>query len=62
MRRSRPDADRDERIPADARAILERGEDAPDRCTIYDASIPGRIETTWITAADGSFVDLEDAR
>ena len=61
-RRSRPDPDRDARLPADARAILERYDDAPDLCTIYDASIPRRIDTTWITAAEESFVDLEDAR
>ncbi|MFC4247966.1 hypothetical protein ACFOZ7_13610 [Natribaculum luteum] len=61
-RRSRPDPDRDDRLPADARVALERYEDAPDVCTIYDASIPARVATTWISAEEGSFVALEDAR
>lgn len=64
MARSRSDseADRDDRVPTDCRAILDRTDDAPDTCTIYDASIPRRITTTWITAEEGSFVALEEMR
>lgn len=35
-------------------------EDAPDECTIYPRGVSGGARTTtWISAKEGSYVDLE---
>lgn len=45
------------------RATVVEYDDAPDECTIF----PGNVSewerlTTWITAQEGSFVDLQSVR
>lgn len=42
------------------RATIVEYEDAPDECTIYPSDTAG-VErmTTWISAKEGSYVDLE---
>lgn len=52
--------DRLEGATAKLRATVVEYDDAPDECTMYpeDASEWERM-TTWITAREGSFVDLE---
>ena len=41
-------------------SIVERYDDRPDECTIFD---PDRNRTsTWITAKEGSYVDLSIRR
>jgi hypothetical protein len=51
------------RLSKRVRAIVERYQDEPNRCTIFpeDASEEERL-TTWITAADPFYVDLWEHR
>lgn len=37
-------------------SIIERYNDHPDRCTIFDPE--GKRSSTWITATEGSYVHL----
>ncbi|WP_246279844.1 DUF7511 domain-containing protein [Natronomonas salina] len=42
------------------RATVVEYEDGPDECTIYPNGVSGAERmTTWISAKEGSFVDLE---
>ncbi|MFC7156715.1 hypothetical protein ACFQPA_22075 [Halomarina halobia] len=42
---------------------VERRADAPDECTLYPADATAEeITTAWMTASEGSFVPLADAR
>lgn len=61
MAASKPDAEEGLSVPL--RATVVEYEDAPDECTIYpqDVSHWDRM-TTWITAEEGSFVELESQR
>lgn len=53
----------DDSGPVELRADVTRREGEPDECTIWphDAS-GGALLTQWISAEEGSFVSLEDAR
>ncbi len=44
-------------------AIVEKYEERPDQCTIFPSQTDG-VErmSTWITATEGSFVDLQTIR
>ncbi|GAB3020792.1 DUF7511 domain-containing protein [Natronobiforma cellulositropha] len=42
-------------------AVVERYEDEPDVCTIFPRGGDDPV-TTWISADEGSFVDVEDVR
>jgi hypothetical protein len=44
-------------------AIVEKYEDRPDQCTIFPSSSEG-VErmSTWVSAREGSFVDLQTIR
>lgn len=38
-------------------------DDGPAECTIYPEDVSGfEVRTTWISAKEGSFVSLDDAR
>ena len=55
-----PGADRPEPIRV---ARIESYDDAPDECTIYPADATAAdLTTTWITAREGSFVQLDEMR
>jgi hypothetical protein len=42
------------------RTVIERSTDRPDRCTIYDTDVSGKMSATrWVAAAEGSFVFSE---
>lgn len=42
---------------------IEQRDREPDLCTIYPPDTEGMERmTTWMTASEGSYVDLEDAR
>ena len=44
-------------------SVVESHDDAPDECTIYPLGCPDHeLVTTWITAQEGSFVDVDDVR
>jgi hypothetical protein len=48
---------------ADYRAEIVEYDDAPDECTIYPADAQEwELMTRWITAREGSYVDLEEMR
>jgi len=47
-----------ERAPLES--IIERYNDHPDRCTIFDPE--GQRCSTWITATEGAYVDLSVRR
>lgn len=61
MAASEPDTGED--LPVQLRATVVEYDDAPDECTIYpqDVSHWDRM-TTWITAEEGSYVDLTSLR
>lgn len=44
-------------------AIVEKYEDRPDQCTIFPSANEG-VErmSTWVTASEGSFVDIQTMR
>lgn len=44
-------------------AIVEKYEDRPDQCTIFPSASDG-VErmSTWVTAREGSFVDIQTMR
>jgi len=45
--------------PVALESIIERYDDQPDECTIYRSDVPEpRRLSTWISAKEGSFVDL----
>lgn len=45
------------------RAIVEKYDDRPDQCTIFPSDEEGvKRMSTWITAREGSFVDLQTMR
>lgn len=52
--------DRDVSILSHAR--IEQYDDAPDICTIYSALNRTTVRTTWISAKEGSYLSLEEAR
>lgn len=46
--------------PVALESIIERYEDQPNECTIYRSDLPeGRRLSTWISAKEGSYVDLQ---
>lgn len=49
--------------PGDLAAAVVEYDDGPDECTIYpaDASADALV-TEWLTAEEGSFVDLDETR
>ncbi|WIV66839.1 DUF7511 domain-containing protein [Natrialbaceae archaeon AArc-T1-2] len=51
-----------DRTPIACTAVVKRYDDEPDVCTIYDGGGTTPLRTTWLSAKEGSFVDLEDAR
>jgi len=61
-----PPEDGRERLPNDDVvfcAVVEEYDDRPDQCTIYPRGSSGVDRmSTWISAREGSFLALEDAR
>ena len=43
-------------------AIVESPDVGPDLCTIYSVAHEDSLVTTWISAHDGSYCALDDAR
>ncbi|MGQ3723330.1 DUF7511 domain-containing protein [Natrialba aegyptia] len=43
-------------------ARIEQYDDDPNVCTIYSALNRASVRTTWISAKEGSYLSLEDAR
>jgi len=44
-------------------ATVERSDDGPDECTLFPCNVDGLdLMTTWMTAREDSFVDLESMR
>ncbi|UPW01416.1 hypothetical protein M0R88_04765 [Halorussus gelatinilyticus] len=49
--------------PADLRAVVEERDDRPDECTLYPPDADDEaLVAEWITAEEGSFVDLDEMR
>ena len=48
--------------PIACSAVVQRYDGQPDVCTIYDRGGTTPLRTTWISAQEGSFITLEDAR
>lgn len=46
------------------RAVVEEHEDRPNECTLFPVDPPSRIAlmATWITAREGSYLDLRSMR
>jgi len=45
--------------PVEVESVIERYDEEPDECTIFRADIPDRQRlSTWISAKEGSYVDL----
>jgi hypothetical protein len=45
--------------PVALESIIERYEDQPDECTIFQSDVSDRRRlSTWISAKEGSYVDL----
>ncbi len=61
-RRRYDDEDPKPHRPIACSAVLERYDGQPDVCTIYDRGGETPLRTTWLSAQEGSFVDLEDVR
>jgi len=55
--------DRNEPDDLSTRTTVVEYEEAPNECTIFVSGVP-RTErmTTWITAKEGSYIDLESVR
>ena len=61
--------DDDGRTPDDAsgtprlESVLVPHADGPDELTVYPTDVPEeRVTTTWLTAQEGAYVDLEEWR
>ena len=52
-----------EGVPMKLRSTVVEYDDAPNECTIYPEDVPewDRM-TTWITATEGSYVELAERR
>lgn|GEM_PF-3170327 len=48
--------------PIACRVVVQRYDDRPDVCTIYDEGGITPLRTTWLSAAEGSFVDPRENR
>ena len=49
--------------PVALESIIERYDDQPDECTIFRSDLPeSRRLCTWISAKEGSYVDLATCR
>lgn len=57
-----PDGIDASRAPLTRLAIVEESDDTPDQCTIYSVRDRETIRTTWISAAEGSYVALSETR
>jgi len=44
------------------RAVIEPADGGRDCCTLYSTASGDSLITTWISAAAGAYVDLEDVR
>ena len=78
MARKRSDSRSDSRRPTDhvsdsdappsiehspeCHVIVEADESGPDLCTIYSTASEDSLVTTWISAREGSYRSLENAR
>jgi hypothetical protein len=50
----------DETHPVALESIIERYDDQPNECTLYRSDVPERRRlSTWISAKEGSYVDLQ---
>lgn len=55
--------DPDDPEPALVRSTIVEYESAPDECTIFLSGVPRHERmATWITAKEGSYVDLDAVR
>lgn len=49
--------------PVELSSVVERYDDQPDECTIFRSDLPeSRRLCTWISAKEGSYVDLATCR
>lgn len=49
--------------PSNVVATVETRDDGPDECTLFPCDVEGvDLMTTWMTAREDSFVDLESMR
>ncbi|SEP21566.1 hypothetical protein SAMN04487948_12223 [Halogranum amylolyticum] len=61
--RRRPAPDSFPHPAAEYRAEITEYDDSPDECTVYPADAEEwELMTRWITAREGSYVDLEEMR
>ena len=51
-----------EHPPLECRVIVEPTETGSDLCTIYSTAFEDSLTTAWISAHEGSYCALEDAR
>ncbi len=49
-------------VPLIRLAIVEEYDGEPDQCTIYSVRDSETMHTTWISAAEGSYVAVEEIR
>ncbi len=49
-------------VPLIRLAIVEEYDREPDQCTIYSVRDSETMHTTWVSAAEGSYVGLEEVR
>jgi hypothetical protein len=60
---ARDDRRDDDRHTPSVVATVEEHDEGPAECTLFPCNVDGvELMTTWITAQEGSFVDLESMR